>query len=196
MAIVPFKNPAAPRENLAVIPDFKIPDHNDKTNLVDCIVSPGLISSIIEARRKTDLFEAWSHLVGRFPPINNGFMLQYEGGYADMKSIRDSHACFAGLQRPCNDSVNGEGTFIYVLSTPSTIRWRRGMDFVASVKPVAEDLLLTFHVNDSSDLQLNGEVVSRVVTKWEFVQACVNNPLLPENYNNRYQKQLWLNNYE
>jgi hypothetical protein len=67
--------------------------------------------------RRTPIFQVWAHLVGQLPPINNIGRLAHGPLPPTACTLKDSVACFQGLQRPHDKEPYGNSVLIYVLNT-------------------------------------------------------------------------------
>jgi hypothetical protein len=193
MAIVAL-HPAAkpPDRKLLEPPTVMIPSPDDQASAVPVIISPTTIEQLAKGYRRTTIFEAWAHLVGEMPPVNNAYHYpRAQKPEAVLRTIRDAHACFRGLHRPCDKEDDGEDTLVYVLETPQTVRWTADMACVVELVDVPDKTVLTIHVREAARLQIPVEGVWGAITKWEFVNADAEQPSLPIDHNTRYGRRLW-----
>lgn len=161
-------------------------------NDVQLIVSKTTIAEFAKAHRRTPLFEAWVHLVGEMPPVNNAYHYpQTIFPNAVIRSLKDAHACFKGVKRPLNQEDDGEEVCVYVIATPQTVRWKSDMACVAAIVDCPTNAVFTVHVRSAASLQMGVSDVWGAITKWEFVNADAERPTLPENYTERYGELLW-----
>jgi len=181
-------------------PDFRLyeppivlaPHPNGSGALVELEISSNTIERLAKAHLRTQLFQAWGHIVGEFPPINNAFKAQLESTGCPIEVLRNARGCFRGLKRPCGANDGGEDVVIYSFSTPFTLAWQPDMACLVRVVPAPEETVMTVHMRPASALQPVNSGVLGVITKWEFVGACPEHPHLPRDYDNRYDEQLWL----
>ena len=153
------------------------------------------IEKLSVANRKQPLFDAWSMIHGRLPPLPNISKVSAELELKPLYSIRDAHACFRGLKRPYGSDDNGFDVFAYVLKPAWFLRFRPSMVCVGSLERVPEDLV--FVVYAILDWPLEGRrsdcrlPTAGVVTKWEFVEGDPLAPDLPIDFAARYRKRQW-----
>lgn len=192
MSVVVLHPACKPDRSLFDLPDVSARSPLDKDSTISLSISKATISKFVAAHRVTPVFEAWRHLVGEMPPINNAYhYLEINHPDAMFGDIAGAHACFKGVKRPYGLEDNGDGVYIYVISTSHTIRWMPDMACVADVKPSPSNTVLTVQVCCDDPLHKVSESVWGIITKWEFVSASAEHPGLPDAYADRYEELLW-----
>jgi len=191
MVVVPFRSPEKKRPSVLELPAVSAPSPLDPKQSVDLEISSSTIQKFAKVGRKTPIFEAWAHLVGEMPPINNAMYLPSQRPAARLGILKNAHACFKGVRRPYGDQDRGSEIYVYVISTSHTIRWVSAMDCVADLVDAPGGKLLTVQVCHSSSLQPSVESVWATITKWEFVDACAEQPRFPDAHKERYDELLW-----
>ena len=154
-------------------------------------VQKGLVN-----HRYQPLFEAWSMVVGKVPPVPNHTKLE---SYASrLVSLNDAQACFRGLKRPIGVDARGFDTVAYILKPRCRIVYEPSMVCVAAAKQVPHDLVFVVYVR--LDLPPNvrfgtcaasGSPIRGIITHWEMIEADAANANLPIGYGERYRKRLW-----
>jgi hypothetical protein len=159
---------------------------------VQLIVSPSTIERFVSARRITDLFQAWAHLVGEMPPVNNAELVRRTEHPNDrIAALCDAHACFKGVKRRYDQDDDGKEIYVYVIATPYTVRWQSSLCTVAGVFPATDATVLTVQVKPRSALQDCDEGIWGAIVKWEFVNADRERPDLPDGFDERYDMLVW-----
>jgi hypothetical protein len=168
------------------------PSPADPAVKVSLEISPKTLKKLIDAHLRVALFQGWAHVVGELPPVPNWHKMVAEHPHRRLGSLKDAHACFRGVHRPYGPENDGETVFVYVIATPDTVGWVSSLACVADIIPAPEGTLMTVQVRGASALQPNHGGVWGTITKWEFVRADPEQPLLPNDFANRYGEQLWL----
>lgn len=188
-SIIKFPN-ANPDYKLFEPPVVLAPNPDGSGDFITLEISASTLAKIVQSHRHTQMFEAWAHLVGEFPPVNNAFKAQLENAGKELRSLRESAVCFKGVRRPVDSDDSGADVHVYSFSTPFTVRWKPDMACVAAVMPAPEGTVMTVLVRPAASLQPVNPEVWGVITKWEFVGACPEHPDLPRDYTERYDEQL------
>lgn len=190
-AVIQFP-PKGEKPHLASIPDVFAPSPDNPDDVIKLAVSQSTIEKLVVARRRTDIFQAWAHLVGEMPPVNNAELVRRtEHGDCKISSLAESHACFKGVHRRYDQDDNGSDVYIYVIDTPYTVRWQSDLRTVAGIYPTPDGALLTVQVRSRAALHDCQEGIWGGITKWEFVNACKERTEYPEGFDNRYGKLVW-----
>lgn len=181
-----------PKKQLLELPVVNAFSPNDVESKIDLAISVSTIAKMSAALRRTQIFEAWGHLVGEMPPINNAeLMRRTKHPEKKIMTLADAHACFRGVNRQYDHDDNGGDVFVYVISTPHTLRWTNAMVCHVDVVEAPTDTLLTVQVRSSESLQPNCDNVWGTITKWEFIGADTENGKFPRNFETRYNELLW-----
>ena len=150
------------------------------------------IKKLIDANRRTELFQVWAHLVGEMPPVNNAHLVQMTEHSSDaIVAIEDAHACFKGVNRRYDQDENGRDVYVYIISTPYTVRWQSSMRTTVGIFPAPEGTLLTVQVKPRQALQDCQEGIWGAIVKWEFVHADRERTDFPDGYGERYGALVW-----
>ncbi len=192
MAIVQLFPSEKPKRNLFEFPTIKAKSPNDQDAEIDLVVSESTIEKLKVGHRRSQIFEGWGHLVGEMPPINNAeLMRRTQHSEKEIKTLLEADACFCGVNRQYDHDEKGCDVFVYVISTPFTLRWQSKMDCLVNVVETPTDSLLTVQVRSADSLQPSREGVWGTITKWEFISADTEEKRFPRNFETRYDKLLW-----
>lgn len=165
---------------------------DDPKALITLKISDSTIEKLVIARRRSDLFEAWAHLVGEMPPVNNAELVRRtEHPNALIATLREAKLCFKGVKRPYDNDDDGACIYVYVIPTDYTVRWQNEMRTVAGVFPVPAGTVLTVHVRQTATLQVGEEGIWGIITKREFINADREQNAFPDGYGDRYDELLW-----
>jgi hypothetical protein len=140
--------------------------------------------------RRTPIFQAWAHLVGDLPPINNVARLARGPLPPTLCTLKDAVACFQGLQRPHDKEKNGESVLIYVLNPLVTVIFYPDLACLARAQKVPVGVVLTVQVRPHPPLLASQSQLNGLVTRLEFVSSAPG-VSLPADYETRYAKPLW-----
>lgn len=161
-------------------------------DFVDLAISAATVGKLIEARRRTDIFQAWAHLVGEMPPINNADLVRKtDYPEATITCLKDAHACFKGVKRRYDDDDDGKEIYVYVISTEYTVRWQSDMRCVMGIFPAPDTTVLTVQVKPRESLQDCQEGIWGAIVKWEFVNADRERTEFPDGCDDRYDELVW-----
>ena len=160
--------------------------------MVQLEIAQTTLEKLIQAGRRTEMFQAWAHLVGEMPPVNNAELVRRtEYGDAHFGSLGDAHACFKGVQRRYDDDDNGTDIYVYVIRTGFTVRWRPDMRTMVGFHPAPEGALLTVQAKPRGALHGCQVGVWGAVVKWEFVNADPERTEYPDGFDTRYDTLVW-----
>lgn len=180
------------KPHLTEFPDVQAIAPDASGALIKLAISESTISKLIVAGRRTDIFQAWAHLVGEMPPVNNAELVRRtDHPEAKIISLADAHACFKGVKRRYDQDDDGCDIYVYVIKTPHTVRWRSDMQTVAGVYPSPDGTLLTVQVRSCTALQECRDGIWGVIAKWEFVNADRERTEYPEGFDERYDELVW-----
>lgn len=191
-AIIQFPSNGQFKRKLDEFPliDVVCPEGSGKT--VALQIAQSTIQKLIQAGRKTEIFQAWVHLVGEMPPVNNAELVRRtEFPEAHFGNLSEAHACFRGVRRRYDHDDNGSEVFVYVIRTGHTVRWKPDMRSFAAYYPAPSNVLLTVQVKPRTALQDCGEDVWGGLVKWEFVNADEERPEFPAEFRSRYDTLVW-----
>lgn len=177
---------------LAELPTVIAPCPMGTGETVKLMVSPSTVEKFVGTRRFTDIFQAWAHLVGEMPPVNNAELIRRTEHQNDtIVALCDAHACFKGVKRRYDQDDDGKEIYVYVIATPFTVRWQRSMVTAAGVYASPDSTLLTVQVKPRLALQECDESLWGAIVKWEFVDADQERPDFPQRYDTRYDALVW-----
>lgn len=192
MAVIALHPAARPKHGLLEYPVVYAPHPHTEGEYVALAISESTVQKLAAAQRRTTLFEAWGHLVGEMPPVNNAtHYLRHKHPGCELTTLADASACFQGVKRPYGTEDNGSDVYVFVINSQYTVRWSPDMACVADVTPVPDDTVMTVQVRASTALQPSVAGVWGTITKWEFVRACPEQPALPFDHADRYANLLW-----
>lgn len=160
--------------------------------LVQLEIAPSTIKKLIEANRRTDLFQAWAHLVGEMPPVNNAELVRItEHANDPIAAIGDAHACYRGVKRRYDEDDDGRDVYVYIISTAYTVRWQRSLKCAVAIHPSTEGTVLTVQAKPRQALQGCQEGIWGAIVKWEFVHAARERTDFPDGFDERYEALVW-----
>ena len=159
-------------------------------------LAEGDVRKALENRRRQPVFDLWSLVIGKLPPVNNISKHAWLSGRLASQSLASAHASFRGVRRPVGDDKNGFDYVVFI--THPTVHFR----YVASMVCVAEPVDLPTGVLLATYVRLDfpegrptdsrkSVAVGGVVTHWEFVEAASDDATLPVHSGERYRKRLW-----
>src|SRR5947209_5073483 len=88
---------AGPRSNLLQPPVVTARSPFGEREQVRLEISATTIQKIVQAGLKVPIFQAWAHLVGELPPVNNVFKLRVEHPGARIRTIAEASTIFRGV---------------------------------------------------------------------------------------------------
>lgn len=154
-------------------------------------LSKEFINTNFELRKLTPLFQAWCHLFGKMPPINNISKVENSETPPSLLTLGDATACFGGINRPHDNEENGDSVLVYVLEPTISIEYSASMVCLAQPVPVPENTVFTVLVRQNHPLQNEYGDVNGIVTRLEQVLCSPDNNRLPKNYESRYLERFW-----
>jgi hypothetical protein len=172
-------------------PQISAPDPENRNKLVSYRISENWVECNAAALRRTPIFQAWAHVVGQLPPINNIDKLEETTFTPTLTTLVDSIACFRGVKRPYDEQANGESIVVYVLNPEITIQYRPDMACVAEAVEVPRKSTLTVQVKPRNSLLSEDSIVAGEITRVEFLFAEGLVSRLPSDYRDRYIDRLW-----
>ncbi|TCA53734.1 hypothetical protein [Rhizobium leguminosarum] len=153
--------------------------------------SNDIISSYTKFNRRTPLFQAWCHVLGKLPPINNIGKFERGDPKPTLTTLHNSVACFGGLKRPHDDEEDGRSVLIYVLDVKYSLEYYPDMACLARIVEVPANSVFTVQVRPSNPLQSEVEGVNGMVTRIEPVFNSPEHPTLPAGFDSRYLERFW-----
>lgn len=147
------------------------------------------IEQLASLGRKSLLFEYVYNVCGVAPPVNNiGYHEKDESPFKDSwGGLRHAHSIFKGVNRPLNRNGVDEKVYIYVISPKYVYTYVPDMVCVAKRKAAPGKAVFVVYVLFEKEFS-EGKIVN-----WEWVIADQEDPLLPANFNERYNEKVWSN---
>jgi len=173
------------------LPDVLCPSPWDRTKFEMVHVSDEAIHRYYRARRPEPIYAAWAHLVGGLPPINNVGSVAVGEPKVTLCTLKDAHACFQGVERPCGIEEDGKSVYAFILKVDTTLAYHPSMVCVATARVAPPNTVLAVLVRFNDPLHGESVEVDRTILRWEFVKADKSEPLLPKDYKTRYAKKMW-----
>ena len=138
--------------------------------------------------RLQPLLDFWALVKGMAPPIN---CIGYHEGYVpqDLRGLSAAHALFCGLKRPLDDTTNGDHVHIFLTSPPILYGSVESMVCLAKARPAPKNAVFACYVRryeEETQDKLSGRILA-----WEWVKADDADPLLPQDFQDRYQLERW-----
>jgi hypothetical protein len=137
-------------------------------------------------RRRVPAYVLWSVLLGQAPPVPHQIKDAEEG----LSRLKDAHACYQGIKRPCADDENGDNFTAFVMKP----KWVIEPDFrppllLGSKVELPADVVFVAYAKLDTPPRQHGTL--GVLTHWNFVDADKRNLLLPARAKDRFEKRLW-----
>jgi len=112
------------------LPDVLAPSPNDKAVLIQLSISPEFVNKNAYIKRRTPIFQLWTHVIGEQPPINN-ISREFIKDPPTLMTLGSATALFMGVKRPYHDDDDGKEVGVYVLKPTRTLRYEPDMACVA-----------------------------------------------------------------
>lgn len=173
------------------LPDVEAPDPHDRSKIVKLRISSEFVEKNAFIRRRTPIFQLWTHVIGDPPPINNIGREFCKEEPPTLTTLKDSVAGFFGVNRPYHDDDNGAEVAIYVLKPIVTLKYKPDMVCVARAVKAPIKTVLTVQVRYDKACQDQKEGIHGILTRLEFVPCDPTNTSLPKDYGKRYARELW-----
>lgn len=173
------------------LPRVEAPAPGSRDETISLSISDVFLNANSNAKRRTPIFQAWAHIVGQLPPINNVGKLASSTVSPTLCTLDDAVACFQGVNRPYVDEADGASVLIYVLNPLVSISYEPSMLCLAKAVRVPKSTVLTVQVKMVDSLREPVVGVSGVVTRLEFVSSSADHPTLPKGFEKRYARSLW-----
>jgi len=109
-------------------------------------LSKTAISKMDIANRRQPIFDAWTCVIGKVPPINNSSILTKHPGSQQLISVSDAHACFRGVKRAVGNDKHGFDVVAFVSRPAWGVRYEPSMGCPLSWFPVPSDLAFVTYV--------------------------------------------------
>lgn len=154
-------------------------------------ISPELVRTNAGIRKATPVYQAWCHVLGKLPPINNISKVEEGTPKVSLTTLHDAVACFGGLQRPHDDEEMGESVLVYVLTPTISLEYAPSMVCMARTLKLPSNTVLTVQVRPNFPLQGVDEGINGLVTRIEPVFSTPENPSLPAKFDSRYGQRFW-----
>ena len=125
------------------IPHVEAASPLDPAEIISLAVSPIFVDLYSAIMRRSPIFQAWCHLAGSLPPINNISKVANSQPSPTTCTLKDALACFQGVNRPYVDEPTGDSVFVYVLTPRVSIIYEPSMVCVAKAVRVPKHSVLT-----------------------------------------------------
>ena len=161
-------------------------------------ISKGSVAKMDIANRRQPIFDAWTGVIGRVPPVNNSSSLSRHAASDKLVSIADAHACFRGVKRAVEDDKYGFDVVAFVSRPKWGVQYTPSMNCIASWFPIPDDLLFVSYVRLDhpatgryGSIASKGVAVRGVISHWQFVESASDQCDLPVRYQERYRRRMW-----
>lgn len=173
------------------IETFSAPNPKNGVSPLRLTLSAELVRIQSSVNKASVIYQAWCHLGGKLPPVNNIAVLSNSKPSVTISTLHDSVACFCGLRRPHDDERNGDSVLIYVLNPKISLEYSPSM--VCLVRPVTipSNTVLTVQVRPNFPLQQGNNGIDGTVTRIEFVFNDEKDARLPRDFETRYDRKMW-----
>lgn len=140
--------------------------------------------------RKSALFELLYNVCGIVPPVNNiGYHEQNEAPFQDnWGGMRHAHVVFQGIKRPMNGQDFDKNVYVYIAKPKYVYRFEPHMVCVAKRHDAPAGAVFACYVLFDDEQHTSGKVVN-----WEWLEVDQQDPMLPADYSERYDKRVWAN---
>lgn len=134
------------------------------------------------------LFDFWTLVKGVPPPVN---LIGHHENYKlpELLGLKAAHALFSGLERPLDESHNGDGIYVFLTLPKVLYRHVADMACLAKLRDAPKNAVFACYVRRYEEETAEG--ISGRVLAWEWVKSDPNEPTLPQDYQERYQKLTW-----
>lgn len=187
-----FDSGAGPKAGEWLSPPESIhaPSPFDRFSLCRLKISRNDIQRAASAGRRQTVFDIWSMVVGKPPPVP-GVQARNDLRPDELISATHAHACFRGIERPLAEDDDGSNVVAYILRPHVFYQYDPNMVSVALKQPVPRDVVFVVYarLRDQMEIEKSDEV--GVITHWGFVEVDSAEPKLPVNYASRYGVRLW-----
>lgn len=170
--------------NLTVV----APSFDDPGKQVTLEVDASWILANAAYARRQPLMDFWALVQGTAPPVNNiGY---HEGGtLPDLPGLKAAHALFCGLKRPIDDADHDGEVYVFVTLPKLVYRYLADMVCVAKVREAPKNAVFACYVRRYQQETADG--ISGRILSWEWVRAEPTTPMLPQDWQERYQAERW-----
>lgn len=179
---------------MAVWQNFGIavaPNPDDKAVDIQLAVSAELVAANSDMNKMTPLLQIWCHVFGVLPELPNISKVRNAENTPTLSTLKDSAACFRGIERPHDDEDNGDSVICYVLNPATSIEFSPSQVCVAQPVIMPQQTAITVLVRIKPTLLRPGLTVDGILTRIEPVKCSPEDPLLPNRYKTRYRERLW-----
>ncbi|TIV31405.1 MAG: hypothetical protein E5V90_07370 [Mesorhizobium sp.] len=167
------------------------PNPDKKKDPLTIAISPLMVEGTLAQNRRTPIYQAWTHVLGKLPPINNIGKVASAKPPPTVTTLHDAVACFGGLQRPHDDEKDGASVLVYVLAPTISVEYSPSMVCLARTVKVPSNTVLTVQVRPYFPLQGVPEGINGLVTRIEPVFAEPGDSRLPARFETRYGQRFW-----
>lgn len=155
-------------------------------------LSAEMVSLNSQVQRSTVIYQAWCHVFGALPPINNIAKVAAVKPSVSLTTLHDAIACFGGLRRPHDDEKDGNSVLVYVLNPRISLEYSPSMVCLAQPVAVPSNAVLTVQVRPNFPLQQGDDGINGLVTRLEFVFRSETDTRLPRDFDSRYGQTFWV----
>jgi len=156
------------------------------------------VQKALDEGRRQPIFDAWSMVLGKLPPIPNVSRLELRLAACPLVSILEAHACFRGVKRPVGVDDRGFDMVVMITRPKWFVRNHTSMVCMGDLSPVPEDLIFaTFVRLDQPNsgrygINIDTSAIKGVITHWQFIEADNSSgEPLPVEHRERFRKRLW-----
>jgi hypothetical protein len=161
-------------------------------------LSKSALAKMDVAKRRQPIFDAWTCVLGKVPPVNNSSSLEKHSASRRLLSVSDAHACFRGVRRAVGNDDRGFDVVAFVSRPQWGVCYTPSMSCTVSWFPIPDDLVFVAYVRlDHPALgrygtrAASGIAVRGVISHWQFVESEAAERDLPVGYKERYRRHLW-----
>jgi len=164
----------------------------DQTKLSSLRIDTGIVKTRSRIGATHALFQLFYNICGVLPPVNCIGYHEKERdddcvAFPDVsKGIQDTYVIFQGLKRPFIKKHGDTEVYIYISKPKFVYKYIPHMACRAKRVEAPENALFAVYVQFDDPSYTEGEIIN-----WEWVIADSGNPLLPEDFKDRYDELRW-----
>ena len=174
---------------LLSVPDVQVataPSPLDRNAQIEIVVDRTIIEKVGSIGWTHKIYGMYYNILGCPPPVNNAEYHERDSHSTDnSQGILDTHAVFKGIKRPHVGRGVDKSVYIYIIKPEYCYKFIPDMVCAAQRAPFPENAVFAVYI------KLDEDDNTWEVFNWELLKADPSDPLLPENFNDRYDERRW-----